>query len=96
MSKHVTIEKQGRIAVVRFDRGDGKNALSRDLMRELMLAARSFEDDIETSAVILTGSADVFSMGFDLNDRSLAEAANAGLAARRLALQSGPRMAALS
>ncbi len=58
--KYVTIEKglgpEGRIAVVRFDRGDKLNALSADAMRELRAAAQSFEDDPATSVVILTGT----------------------------------------
>ncbi len=68
----VKIEKglgpQGRIAVVRFDRGDNINALSQQAMRELRDVPREFEDDLETSVVILTGSAKAFSAGFDLKD----------------------------
>ena len=52
MTRFVTIEKglgpEGRIAVVRFDRGDGLNALSPEAMRQLTDAARSFEDDAAT------------------------------------------------
>jgi enoyl-CoA hydratase/carnithine racemase len=59
---------QGRIAVVRFDRGDNINALSQQAMRELRDVPRDFEDDLETSVVILTGSAKAFSAGFDLKD----------------------------
>ena len=55
MADFVKIEKglgaEGRIAVVRFDRGDGINALSPDAMRELTEAAESFDDDAETSVV---------------------------------------------
>jgi enoyl-CoA hydratase len=51
----VRIEKghgpEGRIAVVRFDRGDGVNALSPEALRQLTNAARSFEDDSDTSVV---------------------------------------------
>ncbi|MEA2894022.1 MAG: enoyl-CoA hydratase, partial [Bradyrhizobium sp.] len=68
----VTIEKglgpEGRVAVVRFDRGDGINALSPEALRQLTDAARSFEDDSGTSAVVLTGGAKAFSAGFDLKD----------------------------
>jgi enoyl-CoA hydratase/carnithine racemase len=68
----VKIEKglgpEGRIAVVRFDRGDGINALSPEALRQLTDAARSFEDDSETSVVVLAGSAKAFSAGFDLKD----------------------------
>lgn len=70
--KHVKIEKglgpDGRIAVVRFDRGDNVNALSQQAMRELRDVPREFEDDLETTVVILTGSTKAFSAGFDLKD----------------------------
>jgi hypothetical protein len=61
LAEFVKIEKGlgpgGRIAVVRFDRGDGINALSPEALRQLTDAARSFEDDGETSVVVLTGGA---------------------------------------
>lgn len=68
----VKVEKglgpDGRVAVVRFDRGDNINALSHQAMRELRDVPRDFEDDLETSVVILTGSPKAFSAGFDLKD----------------------------
>lgn len=70
--RFVKVEKglgpQGRIAVVRFDRGDNINALSHQAMRELRDVPRDFEDDLETTVVILTGAAKAFSAGFDLKD----------------------------
>src|SRR5436190_21504689 len=70
--RFVKVEKglgpQGRVAVVRFDRGDNINALSGQAMRELRDVPRDFEDDLETTVVILTGSAKAFSAGFDLKD----------------------------
>ena len=36
----VTIEREGRIAVVRFDRGDKANAMSHEVMQGLLDAAR--------------------------------------------------------
>ncbi|MEC8115980.1 MAG: enoyl-CoA hydratase-related protein, partial [Pseudomonadota bacterium] len=62
----VTIEKQGRVAIVRFDRGKPANPMSQALLRELTAAAHSFDHDSETSAVVLTGRVDNFSMGADL------------------------------
>ena len=91
--QYVTIEKQGRVAVVRFDRGDGVNALSRALMLELLQAARSFEDDTETSAIVLAGAPENFTLGFDLKDPDSAKQFEAGLAERRKFLQLGPKMA---
>jgi len=75
--RFVKVEKglgpQGRIAVVRFDRGDNINALSQEAMRELRDVPRDFEDDLLTSVVILTGGAKAFSAGFDL--KAIASAA---------------------
>jgi enoyl-CoA hydratase/carnithine racemase len=90
--EYVSIERKGRVAVVRFDREDGVNALSRDLKRELIDAARAFEDDTETSAIVLAGAADVFTLGFDLKDPTNADVLAAGLAERRQITQLGPRL----
>jgi enoyl-CoA hydratase len=92
----VSIEKglgpEGRIAVVRLDRGDKINALAPAVMRELRAAAASFEDDVATSVVILTGNAHVFSAGFDLKDVEGRARAKLGLGEQRATLRIGPRM----
>ncbi len=92
----VSIEKalgpEGRIAVVRLDRGDRINALSPAVMRELWAAALAFEDDPSTSVVVLTGNAHVFSAGFDLKDAEGKARGEMGLGERRAALKIGPRM----
>lgn len=90
--EHVTIERQGRIAIVRLNRGDGRNALSLQACRELTDVARSFDQDPDVSAVILTGTATVFSMGADLRDEELKRSRSARLAERRLSMQTGGRM----
>jgi len=90
--KYVTIEKQGRTAIVRFDRGNKSNGFSIDLMNELTEAARSFEGDTETSTIILTGQAERFSLGMDLKDDGVQRSGSAGLAERRQILQAGPKM----
>lgn len=88
----VTIEKHDRIAIVRFDRGIAANPMSQQLLRELTEAAHSFDDDSHTSAVILTGRSDHFSMGADLKDPQTAALREAGLAERRLGMMAGMRM----
>jgi enoyl-CoA hydratase len=88
-SSPVQVERKGRIAVVRFDLKDGKNALSRRVMRDLAAAARSFEEDPETSAIILAGASDLFTLGFDLRD-TIPE--GTGLAERRQLQALGPRL----
>ena len=92
----VTVEKglgpEGRIGVVRFDRGDAINALSPEAMRQLRAAAQGFEDDPTTSVVILCGNSRVFSAGFDLKDEEGRARSKLGLGERRAALKTGPRL----
>ena len=96
MPNFVTIEKglgpEGRIAVVRFDRGDGINALSPEALRQLTDAARSFEDDGDTSVVVLTGGANAFSAGFDLKDTEGRSRRTMDIGALRRHLKLGPRL----
>jgi enoyl-CoA hydratase/carnithine racemase len=94
--RFVKVEKglgpQGRIAVVRFDRGDNINALSHQAMRELRDVPRDFEDDLETSVVILTGSAKAFSAGFDLKDPEGRQRDSLAIGERIHRQRLGPRM----
>jgi enoyl-CoA hydratase/carnithine racemase len=88
----VSVEREDRIAVVRFDRGDGVNGLSHALMTRLTEVARSFDDDVDTAAVVLTGAPGVFTLGFDLKDPVARAARGGGLGERRKAAQVGPKM----
>jgi enoyl-CoA hydratase/carnithine racemase len=96
VTEFVKIEKglgpEGRIAVARFDRGDGINALSPEALRQLTDAARSFEDDSGTSVVVLTGGAKAFSAGFDLKDPEGRSRATMDLGTLRRHLKLGPRL----
>lgn len=96
MADFVTIEKgqgpDGRISVVRFDRGDGINALSPEAMRQLTAAARGFEDDGETSVVVLTGAPEAFTAGFDLKDPEGRLRRSMDIGSLRRHLKLGPRL----
>lgn len=87
----ITIEREGRVATVRFDRGDRINALSVQVLRDLTQVARVLRDDVQTSAVILTGGK-VFSGGADLADPAIQQRAAASLLERREMLRAGPDM----
>jgi enoyl-CoA hydratase/carnithine racemase len=95
-SEFLSVERglgpEGRIAVVRFDRGDGINALSPEAMRQLTAVARSFEDDGDTSVVVLTGSAKAFSAGFDLKDPDGRSRRDMDLGTLRRHVRVGPRL----
>jgi len=96
VSEFLSVEKglgpDGRIAVVRFDRGDGVNALSPESMRQLTAVARGFEDDADTSVVVLTGSTKAFSAGFDLKDAEGRARKDMDLGSLRRSLKVGPRL----
>lgn len=83
---------EGRVARVTLDRGNRLNALSPEAMRQLRAAAESFEDDLSTSVVVLSGRIDGFSAGFDLKDQEGRQRAAMPLGERRRALSIGPRM----
>jgi len=65
---YVTVERDGPVALVTFDRHKNLNAFDGKLILELTDVARSFHDDLETRAVVLTGSKNYFSAGADLED----------------------------
>jgi enoyl-CoA hydratase len=96
MTNFVTIEKglgpEGRIAVVRFDRGDGINALSPEALRQLTQAAGVFEDDGDTSVVVLAGNSRAFSAGFDLKDPEGRSRKSMDIGSLRRHLKLGPRL----
>ena len=89
IGEFVTVVREGAIATVAMDRGDGRNALSRQLMLELTQAARSFADDLQTRAVILTAKG-AFSAGADLKDPAMSRRAANGLLERRHMVKVGP------
>src|SRR5690242_21072285 len=65
IGEFVSVVRDGAVATVTMDRGDGRNALSRQLILEMTEAAKQFADDLETQAVILTGNG-AFTAGADL------------------------------
>ena len=88
---YVTVARDGAVATVTMDRGDGRNALSRQLILELTEAARSFADDLTTQAVIVTGKG-AFTAGADLKDPGLDRRRANGLLERRHMVRIGPEL----
>lgn len=64
----VTVEHEGPLARVRFDRKGSLNAFDQDTILALTDIARGFHDDLDIHAVVLTGAPDAFSAGIDLKD----------------------------
>ena len=90
--RYVKIEKSGRVAVVRFDRKDGVNALSLRAMRELTEAAEWMRADHDIYAVALIGSDKAFSAGRDLKDPEMDPRREGPLMNRRWAAGAGARL----
>lgn len=89
VGKFLTIERRGAVATVTIDRGDGRNALSRELIFDLTQAAKSFADDLQTQAVILTAKG-AFTAGADLRDPGMDRRRASGLLERRHMVRIGP------
>lgn len=68
--ENVVVEKNGAVATVTFDRKGSLNAFNQATILELTDVARHFQDDLETQAVVLSGSPTAFSAGIDLKDPS--------------------------
>ena len=65
----IQVERRESIAIVTLNRPDKLNALSRETIAALSAAFKSFENDAELRAVILTGAGGrAFSAGTDLSE----------------------------
>jgi len=91
IGEFVRIARDGAVATVTMDRGDARNALSKQLILELTEAARSFADDLQTQTVILTGEG-AFTAGADLKDPGLDRRRANGLLERRHMVRIGPEL----
>jgi len=91
--QYLTIEKAGHVAVVTLNRPDKLNALSADLMEEIIQVAQAFHQDEETRVVVFTGSGRCFSGGVDLTDEKYIDGiAQASNLMKLRYLKLGPRM----
>jgi enoyl-CoA hydratase/carnithine racemase len=93
MSDEIVIEREPRIAIVRMNRPQRRNALSIDYMRALTRTAESLRDDASVDVVLLTGAPGWFSAGADLKDEARWSAGSRPLMEQREINQTGYRMA---
>ena len=90
---HIKIEKNGHVATVRLNRPEHLNALSAEMMEEIIRVSKGFRYDEETRVVIFTGEGSSFSAGIDLSDPKLLEGISKASNLMKLRLlQLGPRM----
>jgi len=70
MYRQLRSEFSGRIATVTLARPERRNALSAELMREMIACAQELAARKDLDVVLVTGAAGVFSAGADLKDSS--------------------------
>ena len=66
--KTIIYEKKDRVAIIRLNRPDRKNAMSRQMSAEIKRAFEEAEQEPEVGAVVLTGGPDCFCAGADLKE----------------------------
>lgn len=67
-NKSIVVEVNGRVAVIRLNKPEMRNALTEDLTRELIDAIRRMDEDPDVGAMVLTGMGKAFCAGGDLNE----------------------------
>ncbi len=85
--EHLTVERDGAISRVRFNRPERANALHYEHLKEIADVARSFGEDAETRVVVFTGNGRHFSSGADLTDAG--DAYRVPLVQRRRRMRAG-------
>ncbi len=65
---HVTVEVDGRIVIVTFNRTDKRNAITQDMYRTMADTLEAAEADLGVAAVVFTGNGEAFTAGNDLQD----------------------------
>jgi enoyl-CoA hydratase/carnithine racemase len=62
------VEKDGPALVVTLNRPDRRNAVSLQMMDDIIAVCRNAEDDAEVRAIVITGGEEYFSAGADLTE----------------------------
>lgn len=75
----ILTETRGRVGLLTLNRPQALNALSPELLGEILAALTAFDADPAIGAVVISGSARVFAAGADI--RSMAEASSAEMRA---------------
>ncbi|WP_376842344.1 enoyl-CoA hydratase/isomerase family protein [Bordetella pertussis] len=89
---HISIRYEDSVAVVTYDRGEKKNAMSMQIIRDLTATAEALKDRHDITCVVLGGSRAAFSAGVDLTDPERFDLAGKSLSEQRQILTLGTRM----
>jgi enoyl-CoA hydratase len=67
---HTLIERHDRVVLIRLNRPQARNALSDELMRELLDTLQRLDRDPGVGCFVLTGTVDYFAAGADIKEMS--------------------------
>ncbi|MDJ0355542.1 MAG: enoyl-CoA hydratase [Actinomycetota bacterium] len=70
MSDYLSIltEQRGRVGIITLNRPEALNALTDGMGHEIVAAARAFDKDPGTGAIVITGSSRAFAAGADIKE----------------------------
>src|SRR5262247_2840212 len=68
MTEMVLLERIGTSAIIRMNRAEKQNALSRELFAAIDDALMALDDDPAVRGIVITGNENVFSTGGDLKE----------------------------
>jgi enoyl-CoA hydratase len=66
--QHILIEKKGKVAIIKFNRQEKKNALSEVMRSEIIDALGALKEEKRIKSVIFYGGEEFFSAGFDRDE----------------------------
>lgn len=65
---NIVIERHGRVAVVRLNRPQARNALNSELMREMVSATQALGRDAGIGCIVIAGAETYFAAGADIRE----------------------------
>jgi enoyl-CoA hydratase len=74
--EYIRTETHGKVALIRINRPQALNALSPELLTELIDAAAAFDTDDAIGALVITGSDRAFAAGADIKQMAMASTAD--------------------
>ena len=81
--RHLKLETKNTTLVVVIDTGHKANAICFDTLRELKTLALSLQEDVNHSAIILTGTGPIFCGGINLDEPGVLDPMRYSLQERR-------------
>ena len=68
MNMNISIEKLGRVVLIRLNRPRARNALSQQMMGELLDSLRGLDNDPGVGCFVITGTNEYFAAGADIKE----------------------------